>query len=91
MATCDCPDTHIYRALLRVLAREYRGTSLIRCGDFENACLFLKEIRNFSKNGCLFLKKLRNFSKNGCLFLIFFRPLPLFDVVSDQKKKNLTI
>ena len=33
----------------------YRGTSLMKCGDFENACLFLKKIRNFSKNGCLFL------------------------------------
>jgi len=32
----------------------YRGTSLITCGDFENACLFLKKIRNFSKNGCFF-------------------------------------
>jgi len=61
------------------------GTSLITCGDFENACLFLKKMRNFSKNGCSFLKKIRNFSENGCLFLIYFRPLPLCDVVSDQK------
>ena len=46
----------------------YRGTSLITCGDFENACLFLKKRRNC----CLFLEKLRNFSKNGCLLLITF-------------------
>ena len=32
---------------------------------------------------------LRYFSKNGCLFLNFFRPLPLCDVVSDQKKNLL--
>ena len=68
--------------------KSYWGTLLITCGDFENACLFLKKIRIFSKNGCLFLKTTRNFSKNGCLFLIFFRPLPLCDVVSDQKKKS---
>ena len=64
----------------------YTGTSLITCGDFENACLFLKKIKNFLQNGCLFLEKIRNFSKNGCLLLIFFRPLRLCDVVSDQKQ-----
>ena len=68
-----------------VLHTEYRGTSLISCGDFENACSYLKKTRNFSKNGGLFLRRLTNFPKNGCLFLIFFRPLPLGDVVSDQK------
>ena len=63
----------------------YRGTSLITCWDFENAYLFLKNIRNLTKTGCLFLQRLRNISKNGCLYLIFFRPLPLCDVVSDPK------
>ena len=66
----------------------YRATSLITCGDFENACLFLKRIRMVFKNGCLFLQKIRNFSKNGCLFFCF-RPLPLCDVVSDQKRINI--
>ena len=35
----------------------YRGTSLITCGDFENACLFVTEIRNFSKTVAYFFKK----------------------------------
>ena len=38
------------------LVLAYRGTSLITCGDFENACLFLKKIRNFSKTVAYFFK-----------------------------------
>ena len=51
------------------IGQRYRGTSLIRCGDSENACFFLTQTSNFPKNACLFLEELRNFSKNACLFL----------------------
>jgi len=71
-----------------LLVTGYRGTSLITCGDFDNACLSLQKIKNFSKNGCLFLRKLKNFSKNGCLFLEFFRPLPLCGVVSHPEQNK---
>ena len=43
----------------------YRSTSLINCGDSENACFLLTQIRNFPKNACLFLKELRNSPKQG--------------------------
>ena len=81
----------VVRGCIRLAHMRYRGTSLITCGDFENACLFLKRIRNFTKNGCFFLKRLKNFSTNGCLFPFFFRPLPLCDVVFHQTQKNLKI
>ena len=55
------------------LVMAYRGTSLITCGDSENACYFLTKTRNFPKNACLFLKELRNFPKNACLFLTQLR------------------
>jgi len=50
--------------------------------------LFLRKIRNFPKNA-LFLKKLRNSLKKIVLFHIFISPLPLCDVVSVQKQKDL--
>ena len=52
-------------------AAGYRGTSLITCGDFENACLFLKKIRNFSKTVAYFLKKQDFFQKTVACFLFF--------------------
>ena len=54
----------------------YRGTSLITCGDSENACYFLTKTRNLPKNACLFLKELRIFFKNACLFLTQLRNVP---------------
>ena len=71
---------------------QYRGTSLIRCGDSENACLFLTQLRNFPKNACLFLEELRNFSKNACLFLTqlrkFQKTLAYFSKIQKYCSKN---
>ena len=65
----------------------YRGTSLKTCGDSENACLFLKQTRNFPKDACFVHKQMRNFPKRGAFFICWFSLLPLCDVVSDQKPK----
>jgi hypothetical protein len=69
-------------------AAGYRGTSLITCGDSENACLFLTQSRNFAKNACLFLDKLRNFFKNACLFLKKLRNFPKTACLFLKKSRN---
>ena len=40
----------------KLLIWPYRGTSLIRCGDSENACYFLTQTRNFKKTLAYFLR-----------------------------------
>jgi len=66
----------------------YRGTSLIRCGDSENACFFLTQTRNFLKNACLFLEELRNFSKKRLLISYTIKKFSKKRLLISQKFKN---
>jgi len=74
-------------------ASPYRGTSLITCGDSENACLFLKNITNFPKNACFFLlpKKVLSTFRKRCFFNMFFSPLPLCEVSVQKSKQSRKI
>ena len=63
------PDLMIASDFAQSPGLDHRGTSLIRCGDSENACFFLTKSRSFLKNACLFLEELRNFQKTLAYFL----------------------